>query len=188
MAIDITDGGVALSGALLAAVGAASIQIFNGLRARITTLEASIKGCQEDRIADAAARNEQSRLMGSLQATVDYLRRDMERSGAMRAVRIKADGDGRIIDVSNNVESILGWSRSSLVGRDASILVPEDLRPAHDAALSARASDPTIRSGIITLRHERVRHGIAGEVSCRIQLQEIPSEDGKGFVVEIAPL
>jgi len=52
------------------------------------------------------------------------------------------DRDGRICDVNPKVESMFGWSRDDLVGRQVEILVPEVRREAHALYRTRYMADP----------------------------------------------
>jgi len=48
---------------------------------------------------------------------------------------IVIDGSGEILDTSNSVSRVFGWTRSELIGRNVSMLMPAPYRTAHDGYL-----------------------------------------------------
>lgn len=54
---------------------------------------------------------------------------------SVRDAVVVADADGRILFWNRGARDIFGWSAEEAVGRDVRMLVPDHLRPAHDAGM-----------------------------------------------------
>ncbi|MEJ7846035.1 MAG: EAL domain-containing protein, partial [Acidimicrobiales bacterium] len=54
---------------------------------------------------------------------------------------VVADGNGLVSEWNSAAERMFGWDRSQIIGRSLSLIVPPDLRPAHDAGFARAAAD-----------------------------------------------
>ncbi len=101
-------------------------------RADIVRLERAEATCQE-RLRGFAERLEQT---------------EQVTAGLHRAVIVTAQfPDARIIDVTDDVQAMLGYHAAELVGKNIDVLIPEEFRADHQAAVERAIQSGVIRPG-----------------------------------------
>ena len=92
-------------------------------------------------------------------------------------------GDGHVIDFNGAAEEISGYRRDEVIGQDmAELIIPDHLRPAHDAGMARYQSDGSKKVvGKGRIRIEAKRR--SGEVfPVELSIQTARGEDGEIFV------
>lgn len=60
--------------------------------------------------------------------------------GTKSAALVVIDGEGTILDVSENISAYVGWTPADLIGKGLDKIIPEKDRPAHHTAILAASS------------------------------------------------
>lgn len=178
-----------LLGTLLALVSTWAIALYRGMGKRIVALEKAVETCQKERVGDAAAMGEMRGTLSSQEAQLSQMRRELSISrGAFPTVRLRGNLAGVITHVSENVRLAFGYTEEALVGLNAEVLVPEELRERHRASLARRACDPKVSTSIVQFPETKMRLASGGTVPVRVNLSERAVPGGKEFVIDVTRL
>ena len=91
---------------------------------------------------------------------------------------VLVDGDGRIVAVNARVEELLGYQQSELLAKSLDVLIPEQLRGAHEQRRKAYTQSPA-RRPMAAGRELSARHKDGSEVSVLVALSPLASAQGR---------
>ncbi len=97
---------------------------------------------------------------------------------------IVADSDGVMIRVNRRLESLFGYSRDELVGKQVEILIPESSKPKHVSLRSGYAANPVSRTMGEGLRLSGLRKD-GSEFPVDIALSGIDSSEGRLIIAHV---
>lgn len=102
------------------------------------------------------------------------------------AVRFVADDTGTIVAVGDNVENLLGYKPSDLIGKPIDEVIPEKYRARHHEAFQARLADPRYKEDATVLRDSHANHKVGGTIPVKIALRELQFQGKKRFIADIS--
>ena len=97
---------------------------------------------------------------------------------------IVVDGDGVIVQASEQIEALTGYSRDQLSGLSVDTLLPDGLRSAHRAHRAAFLAAPS-RRPMATHLDVRLRHSSGAEVPVEVSLSPADGASGPLVVASI---